>query len=143
MKLIDTIEEYCDNNGIKFIIGTEDYQNMEADIYGYKDGQLILLLDTTYSVNIYSGQTTGYTYQATIALGRKFDPDGDEAGLDEFYKQKYHLRLRELSDKLNEIIANIACLGDFSVNSFNVKYDINKFDLNADFVVGSGVIQQN
>lgn len=143
MKLIDTIEQYCEANDIVFILGTQDYQNLEADIYGYKNGQLILLCDVNYSVNIYSGSVTGYSYNVTLGLGRKFDPDGDEAGLDEYYKQKYHLRLRDLSDKLNEIIGNIACLGDFSVNSFNIKYDINKFDLNADFVVGSGVIQQN
>lgn len=143
MKLIDTIEQYCEANDIVFILGSQDYQNLEADIYGYKNGQLILLCDISYSVNIYSGSVTGYSYNVTLGLGRKFDPDGDEAGLDEYYKQKYHLRLRDLSDKLNEIIGNIACLGDFSVNSFNVKYDINKFDLNADFVVGSGVIQEN
>lgn len=143
MKLIDTIEKYCEDSDIVFILGTQDYQNLEADIYGYKNGQLILLCDVSYSVNIYSGSVTGYSYNVTLGLGRKFDQDGDEAGLDEYYKQKYHLRLKELSEKLNEIIGDIACLGDFTVNSFNVKYDINKFDLNADFVVGSGVIQEN
>lgn len=143
MKLIDTIEKYCEDSDIVFILGTQDYQNLETDIYGYKNGQLILLCDVSYSVSIYSGSVTGYSYNVTLGLGRKFDPDGDEAGLDEYYKQKYHLRLRDLSDKLNEIIGDIACLGDFSVNTFNVKYDINKFDLNADFVVGSGVIQEN
>ena len=143
MKLIDTLETYCNNNNIKFILGTEDYQNLEADMYGYANGQLILLCDVNYSVSIFSGQVTSYSYNVTLGLGRKFDPDGDEAGLDELYGQKYHLRLKDLSEKLNELIGNIACLGDFTVNSFNVKYDINKFDLNADFVVGSGVIQEN
>ena len=143
MKLIDTLEAYCKNNDIIFILGTQDYQNLEADIYGYKNGQLILLCDVSYSVNIYSGSVTGYSYNVTLGLGRKFDEDGDEAGLDEFYLQKYHLRLRDLSDKLNEILGNIACLGDLEIDSFSVKYDINKFDLCADFVVGSGVIRQN
>lgn len=143
MKLIDTIEEYCKNNNIIFILGTEDYQNLEADIYGYKNGQLILLCDVSYSVNIYSGSVTGYSYNVTLGLGRKFDENGDEAGLDEYYPQKYHLRLSDLSDKLNELVGNVACLGDFEIDNFNVKYDINKFDLCADFVVGSGVIRQN
>lgn len=143
MKLIDTIEQYCKDNNIKFILGTEDYQNMETDFHDYAAGQLILLLDTTYSVNIYSGSVVGYSYNVTLALGRKFDFDGDEADLQEFYIQKYHKRLKELTELLNSLIANVACIGDFTVNSMNVRYEINHLDLNADFVAATGVISEN
>ena len=142
MKLIDVLEQYCKDNNIKFIFGTEDYQNLQADMETYDNGQLILLLDCSYSINVYSGQVTQYTYNTTLALGQKFDLDGCEANLGELYIEKYHKRLKDLSDKLNEVIGNVACLGDFTIDSFNVKYDINKFDLNADFIAGSGVIRQ-
>lgn len=142
MKLIDVLEQYCNDNGIKFIFGTEDYQNLQADMETYVNGQLILLLDCTYSINVQSGQVTQYTYNCTLALGQKFDEDGCEANLGELYMEKYHKRLRNLSDKLNEVLGNVACMGDFLIDSFNVKYDINKFDLNADFIAGSGVIRQ-
>lgn len=142
MKLIDVLEQYCNNNNIKFIFGTEDYQNLQADMETYDNGQLILLLDCSYSINVTSGQVTQYTYNTTLALGQKFDSDGCEANLGELYIEKYHKRLKYLSDKLNEVLGNVACLGDFIIDSFNVKYDINKFDLNADFIAGSGVIRQ-
>lgn len=142
MKLIDVLEQYCNDNNIKFIFGTEDYQNLQADMETYDNGQLILLLDCSYSINVSSGQVTQYTYNTTLALGQKFDADGCESNLGELYIQKYHKRLKSLSDKLNELLGNVACLGDFIIDSFNVKYDINKFDLNADFIAGSGVIRQ-
>lgn len=142
MKLIDVLEQYCLNNNIKFIFGTEDYQNLQTDMETYDNGQLILLLDCSYSINVTSGQVTQYTYNTTLALGQKFDTDGCEANLGELYIEKYHKRLKDLSDKLNEVLGNVACLGDFIIDSFNVKYDINKFDLNADFIAGSGVIRQ-
>lgn len=142
MKLIDTIETYCKDNDIKFILGTRDYQNLQLDMQSYKNGQLILLLDVNYNVNVYAGQVTAYAYNVTMALGIKFDEDGAEANLQELYIQKYHKRLRYLTEKMNQIIGEIACIGDFVVDSFNARYDINQLDLNFDCVAGSGVIRE-
>lgn len=133
------LEDYCDTNKIFFIPGSEDYQNAVADEDVYKDFDLILCSDLTLTPNFYE-EDGSVTYNGTLALGRKREiTDGEEtvASLDETFKQKYARRLHDLITMLYNMINEIRCDADAEVLSCSMSYAINRFDLNADFIVAN------
>lgn len=137
------LENYCKENKIFFIPGPEDYQNAVADEDYYKDFDLILCSDLTLTPNFYDEEGT-VTYNGTIALGRKreiTDDEETESSLDETFKQKYSRRLHDLIEMLYNLLNEIRCDADAEILSCTMSYSINRFDLNADFVVANISIQ--
>jgi hypothetical protein len=57
-----------------------------------------------------------------------------ESNLDETPEQKYDRRLKYLANKLTQILSEIACENQYEIRNCNMRLEINKFDLNADFV---------
>ena len=95
-----------------------------------------------------AGAINEILYTGQILLGRKFEQELDEvdpaiivseseASLDETYWQKYQRRLKELSQSLLTIIATIQCANELETTAFEIRFDINKFDTNIDFVVAN------
>lgn len=134
--LISELREYCKNNGIYFICGNDAYVNAVADRHTYDKNELILIAELDMDVNLGGSVVQSVTYKGTIALGRKCE-DTTTASLDETFLQKYDNRLLELCDLLVSLIKEISCTNGGTVNTLSLKYDINKFDLNADFVAGT------
>jgi hypothetical protein len=144
MNIIDIIEDYCTNttgftshSGITYIMGTESYVNAVADGIQYEDGQLIMLANFNAIPVISDGRVTKTSYPGLLGIGRKRESDESVSSLDETYKQKYDRRLRELSNLIVEIISEIACSYELDVQNINIKFEINNFDLNADFVMAT------
>ena len=91
------------------------------------------------------GKLIEIAYTGVIGLGRKCeselieDEGGDytvetESNLDETPEQKYDRRLKYLANKLTQILSEIACENQYEIRNCNMRLEINKFDLNADFV---------
>lgn len=133
--LIGTIRQYCKNNGICFICGFDAWQNAIADSRTYDKNELILLADLEIEPKFGGSIIQSVQYTGTIALGRKCE-DVTTAGLEELFLQKYDRRLLELSEMLPQILKEICCTNDGNIDSIKMSYDLNKFDLNADFVKG-------
>lgn len=131
--LIDVLRAYCTLNNITFIYGQENYANALADQTTYTANAKLLIAD--FEVNpIYSnGKLTSVTYTGAMALGQKRETL-TESSLDETPIQKYDRRLAGLTTSLNIIIQSIACSNDLDVTGAKIRFDLNQFDLNADFV---------
>lgn len=134
--LIDVLSDYCRSNGIYFICGNDAYVNAVADRHVYDKNELILIAELDMDVNLNGKFVSSVDYKGTIAIGRKCE-DTETSSLDETFMQKYKARLRELCDLLVSLLTEISCQNEGTINSLSLKYDINKFDLNADFVAGS------
>lgn len=155
--LIGALQTYCNTEGFVFLYGESFYQNFEASTHDYKNGQYILAADFNFSLNFgQNNKSNEITYSGVLMLGIKFDDDGTDAieddidtpdideamtfndgtpsSLDETKLQKYTRRLLLLSQKLVEVIEDIACENELSITSVNGRYDLNKFDDNIDFV---------
>lgn len=134
--LIDILRDYCTLNDIFFIPGTDAYINAVADMNVYADSDLILIADFTSAPSFTGGRVTGNTYTGVLALGRKTETYTTST-LDETWEQKYDRRLKSLSQTLASLIGDIACENEFEISNVTFKLDINKFDLNADFVAAT------
>lgn len=139
--LIDVLRQYCIDNDIEFLYGTNFYQNIEASSREYSADQLVMGADfNARPSRAVGGKVVAIEYIGAIALGRKFEtpdvnnPEG-EASLDETYIQKYDRRLKDLSQQLSNIVGQIACDNELETTGEDLRFDINKFDTNIDFVV--------
>lgn len=147
--LVDKFEEYCTAKGIQFLYGTNFYQNIESSEKEYANNQLVLGLDLNAFPSLSTaGSVIEIRYSGQILLGRKFELEVDEddpeiiiseteASLDETYLQKYKNRLKDLSQLLTAIIITIQCENELETEAFEIRFDINKFDTNIDFVVAN------
>lgn len=138
---IGVLRSYCTTNGIFFIMGENAYVNAVADANVYDSNDLILLADLRLAPSFGGAVVQSVTYSGLIALGRKREVNSEtetytESSLDETYEQKYDRRLQELSEELCDILKEITCTNEGTINSLSMRYDINQFDLNADFVAG-------
>lgn len=134
--LVDTIRDYCTDKNWTFIYGSEDFQNALADQKKYCPEQIILVADFTCLPVIEGSKIQSMTYTGVMALGRKCEYI-TKSNLDETPIQKYDTRLKELSQLLAIAIGQISCDNEMEVSGLNMKFDLNKFDLNADFVACS------
>ncbi len=137
--IIDILYNYCIENNIKGLFGKDDYINAIADEDVYKDNELILIaFFDSYPLIINGGLISDHKYVGTMALGRKCETDINndrtESSLDETFMQKYVNRLSSLSVSLTNIIGDISCENEFDVSNLIMRMELNKFDLNADFV---------
>ena len=135
--LVDVLRTYCTDNGIEFLYGGNFYQNIEASQYEYAKDQLVMGADFNAAPSITTaGALEEIRYTGSLALGRKFE-DTTESSLDESTIQKYDRRLKELSQILTSIISTIMCENELDVEGLDIRFDINRFDTNIDFVVCS------
>lgn len=143
MDIIDIFQEFCDDNKITLLTGPESYVNSVIDSEVYKNNDLVMILDLTETPYFQNKRIYKSVYQGVVALGRKRETDvlnpwiETESSLDETFKQKYNNRLKDLSNKIKEYLQSISCEYDFDILDLVLSYDLNKFDLNADFVIGT------
>jgi hypothetical protein len=135
--LVDVIRTYCTTNNIAFIYGNEAYANALADPTTYTENKLILIADFNAVPDIQGGTVVSVKYSGVMSLGMKTEVnDGVTtiSSLDETALQKWDRRLKYLSTQLAVIIGALACANDLEVSGLNFKQDLNKLDLNADFI---------
>lgn len=137
---IGVLRQYCNQNGICFIMGESGYVNAVADATVYENNELILVADLRLDVTFGGAVVQTTNYNGMLALGRKREIDEfgtrTVATLDETVEQKYDRRLKYLSEQLCNILKEITCENEGEIVRCSLRYDINQFDLNADFVAG-------
>lgn len=144
--ILEKLRTYCVNEGIIFIPSiSEAYVNSVIDWNEYENNDLIMFA-LFNAVHVFdNSKLVEIAYTGVIGLGRKCeselieDDNGDytvetESNLDETPEQKYDRRLKYLANKLTEILSEIACENQYEIRNCNMRLEINKFDLNADFV---------
>lgn len=144
--ILEKLRTYCVNEGIIFIPSiSESYVNSVIDWNEYENNDLIMFA-LFNAVHVFdNSKLIEIAYTGVIGLGRKCeselieDEDGDytvetESNLDETPEQKYDRRLKYLANKLTQILSEIACENQYEIRNCNMRLEINKFDLNADFV---------
>jgi hypothetical protein len=144
--ILEKLRTYCVTEGIIFIPSiSESYVNSVIDWNEYENNDLIMFA-LFNAVHVFdNSKLIEIAYTGVIGLGRKCeselieDDNGDytvetESNLDETPEQKYDRRLKYLANKLTEILSTIACENQYEIRNCNMRLEINKFDLNADFV---------
>lgn len=151
--LVDVIRDYCEDEGIFFIYGNDAYANALADANLYASNDLILIADFSCVPNITGGQVVSIRYSGLMSLGMKTESVTTGTApntvttttistLDETPEQKYDRRLKYLSTQLASIIGELSCDNDLEVSGLNFRFDLNKLDLNADFVATPVIFEQ-
>lgn len=137
LNLIGALRAYCDTNNIYFIPGPEAYQNAVMDYTVYANNDLILVADLQFRPVFSDNSLEEVVYQGTISLGRKREDNNGintVSSLDETFEQKYDRRLSDLSVKITNILLNLQCEYDYTIDAVNMSYALNQYDLNADFI---------
>jgi len=129
------LEDYCREHKIYLITGPEAYQNAVADWAVYEAYDLIMCVDLTFNPD-FSDELGSVTYNGTIGLGQKREEE-TESSLDETFGQKYHRRLLKLAETFVAFFNELQCEDEIEMNSCTMSYALNRYDLNADFVVAN------
>lgn len=141
--IIKALRSYCITNDITFIPAlTEDYINAVISRQYYEYNGLILVAMLNRQLRREGSNVIGVTFSGVIGLGQKRETveveevvvSQTESSLDESFEQKYDRRLSELMFGLQDIIGEFVCAEELEVLNENTRMEINKFDLNADFV---------
>ena len=133
LNLIGILRDYCNREHLYFIPGPAAYQNAIMDQSVYAANDLILVCDLQFSPVFGENSLDEVQYNGTIALGRKREVS-TVSTLDENFEQKYDRRLLELSNLLTELLLSLQCEHQFIIDSAQMSYSLNEYDLNADFV---------
>jgi hypothetical protein len=133
LNLIGILRDYCNREHLYFIPGPDAYRNAIMDQSIYAANDLILVCDLQFSPVFGENSLNDVQYNGTIALGRKREI-ASVATLDETFEQKYDRRLMELSNLLTELLLSLQCEHNFVIDSAQMSYALNEYDLNADFV---------
>ena len=131
--MIDILRTYCTTHDIEFIYGSRQYQNAISSRKKYEADKRIMLADFRVKPIFEGYKVQHLRFVGTMGLGQVRETE-TRANLSEFPIQKYDLRLKELFKDFLGIVQDISCLNDIEVQDCMVRYDLNKFDLNADFV---------
>jgi len=134
--LVDKLRDYCTDHNWVFIYGNDSFANALTDSHKYLANQKILVADFSCLPVIEGSKVQSMTYTGVMMLGQKCEAI-TKSTLDETPIQKYDNRLKELSQLLTIAIGQISCDNEMEVIGLNMKFDLNKFDLNADFVACS------
>jgi len=134
--LVDKLRDYCTAHNWVFIYGNESFANALTDSHKYQPNQKILVADFSCLPVIEGSKVQSMTYTGVMMLGQKCEAI-TKSTLDETPIQKYDNRLKSLSQLLTIAIGQISCDNEMEVTGLNMKFDLNKFDLNADFVACS------
>ena len=133
LNLIGILRDYCNRENLYFIPGSDAYRNAIMDQSVYAANDLILVCDLQFSPVFGENSLNEVQYNGTIALGRKREATS-VSSLDETFQQKYDRRLLELSNLLTELLLLLQCEHNFIIDSAQMSYNLNEYDLNADFV---------
>ena len=133
LNLIGILRDYCDREHLYFIPGSAAYRNAIMDQSVYSSNDLILVCDLNFSPVFGENSLNEVQYNGTIALGRKRELQ-TVSSLDETFEQKYDRRLIELSNLLTELLLSLQCQHNFVIDSAQMSYSLNEYELNADFV---------
>jgi hypothetical protein len=133
LNLIGILRDYCNREHLYFIPGPDAYRNAIMDQSIYAANDLILVCDLQFSPVFGENSLNDVQYNGTIALGRKREI-ASVATLDETFEKKYDRRLMELSNLLTELLLSLQCEHNFVIDSAQMSYALNEYDLNADFV---------
>ena len=133
LNLIGILRDYCDREHLYFIPGPVAYRNAIMDQSVYASNDLILVCDLQFSPIYGENSLNEVQYNGTIALGRKREITS-VSSLDETFEQKYDRRLMELSNLITELLLSLQCEHNFTIDSVQMSYALNEYDLNADFV---------
>ena len=133
LNLIGILRDYCNREHLYFIPGSSAYQNAIMDQSVYSANDLILVCDLQFSPVFGENSLNDVQYSGTIALGRKREVS-TVSSLDETFEQKYDRRLLELSNLLTELLLSLQCEHNFIIDSVQMSYSLNEYDLNADFI---------
>ncbi|GEM_PF-1582880 len=146
--ILEKLRDYCEKKDIIFIPTiSESYVNSVIDWEAYANNDLIMFA-LFNAVHVFdNSKLIEIVYTGVIGLGRKCESEliefedeennytvETESTLDETPEQKYDRRLKYLANKLTEILSTIACENQYEIRNCNMRLEINKFDLNADFV---------
>lgn len=142
--IVKALRSYCVTKGITFIPAlTEDYINAVISRQYYEYNGLILVAMLNRQIRREGSNIIGVSFSGIIGLGQKRENIVDEedeviseteSSLDETFEQKYDRRLSELMFGLQDFISDFTCEQELEVLNENQRMEINKFDLNADFV---------
>lgn len=133
-QIVDILRDYCTENEIVFLYGSQAYRNAIADRTKYNAEQKIMIADFRARATYENTSRSSLVFAGIIGLGQVRETE-TRASLDELYLQKYDRRLKELSSGLEDLLKVISCNNDLDVTQAEYFLDINKMDINADFVV--------
>jgi hypothetical protein len=134
--LIDKIRDYCTEHNWIFIYGNDAFANFAIDQNKFYREQKVLVADFTCLPELAGSKIQAMTYNGIMMLGQKREAL-TTSNLNEYPIEKYDARLKELSQLLTLAIGQISCENEMEVSNLNLKYDLNKFDMNVDFVACS------
>jgi len=138
--LIEALRDAALANGWKHYYGL-DNKNINSITDGDDaEGQLTLVYRFKSTPTWGGSKTADITYSGRIMLGRKFDPDGQPADLDESDQQKRDRRLKDLTVTFNNFLAAFVCENALELLTHSgYEYVVNAFDENIDFVAVNNI----
>jgi len=138
--ILGALETAALAKGYKFVYGFNKFYNNEELTQQFNPGGIVLIADYK-ATPTYSGvKYSNIKYTCLLMLGRKFDANGQAAGLDENFEQKYGRRIKDLVAFLSNFIGEFACTNKLTVTDPTISPSINQFDENLDFAIANNVI---
>lgn len=141
---IGYLKDWCTENKVFLIAGPESYQNAVADEHIYEDYDLIMCASLTINPMFTETGANSCSYNGSIGFGRKreiTDSENTVSNLDETFDQKYERRLLDLTETLVAFLEDLQCNEDADIRSCIINYSLNRYDLNADFVIADVSLQ--
>jgi hypothetical protein len=132
--LIGALNDKAKENQWVFLSGSDAYQNIDATLKKFEDGQKVLTVDVSASATFATSLVTAITYDGIIMLGLKADSNGIRVSLDESFNDKYNRRLKELHLELSVFLGAFACENELTIENAQFTMEINRFDTNIDFI---------
>lgn len=132
--IIDILRDYCAANGIVFLYGSQSYRNAIADRDKYQNSERVMIADFRARAEYSNTSRSGLSFAGIIGLGQVRE-ENTRASIDEMYLQKYDRRLKDLAQGLEDLLKSMSCNNDLDITSAEYILDINKMDINADFVI--------
>lgn len=138
--IIGTLRTECTARDWHLLAGENWYQNYGADKALYDGGNYLMLafLNSKPNYSKYS-HLDSIQYSGIIALGRKFEFNSKQSksSLKETFIEKYDNRLLCLTTEFDSFIRELSCANELTIDSIELKNDLNKFDANLDFIAAT------
>lgn len=136
-----------DPRDYNFIYGSRPFLNYEATLKNLKDGKITVLMlpEVEREAFLRESPTPSYIeFSLFIQFARKWETEiiEPETGkiiktkskLDELYKKKYDLRLKDLKTIAKSFMTDLACQNNFRMISRNYQAEINIYASNIDAI---------
>lgn len=142
--IVEAVKAECLAADVHFVLSFDEFQNNIQTNFDNADGKSILIFDFRAKPIRELGRVMSINYDCLFSLGRKFDPNEDtSAQLAETHQQKYDRRIKPLMDSLDSIISNIQCNNNLKSSGEDYDFELNVYNLGADFVVSPVSFTQN